>query len=306
MNVRQLEIFCSVMETGSVSDAARLLGVSQPAVSKALRLMQHETGLVLFRRVGSSLHPSSEADQIYARARGLLADIDRLGEYVTELRDLHAGRLRVATLATLGTTFIPGAVSRLRERRPQVEVEVQALPSRQVVDLLVRNEVDVGVFHEPADDPKVRTEEICETELVCVLPRDHPLAERKHIEAADLAGENLISFAGDSSVAWMLHETFRTSPRPVEPAIVVNQTVIAFALVSGGAGLALVDPFPLFGSAFSGIVARPIHPTIRLRVRVAFPRERPVSRLAHEFAAILRRVAEERVAISPFRLEMIR
>lgn len=305
VNIRQLEIFCSVMRTRSVSEAARLLRVSQPAVSKALRLMREETGLVLFNRSGNRMIPSAEAEEIFAQARHIFSDIERIDDHVAELRNMQVGRLRIASLATLATTFIPDAVRRLREDRPQVEVDVMAFPSRQVIELIATNEADAGVFHEPTTDPRVRTQEICETELVCVLPEGHRLAGQAFVETADLVGEPLITFDRETSVGGTMEEVFRSSLRPLAPAFVVNQTVIAFSLVSAGAGVALVDPFPMFGQAFPTVVARPFRPTIPLRLRIGFPAERPISRLAGEFAQLLRQSSEALVASSPFRLEML-
>lgn len=305
VNLRQLQIFYAVLRSGSVTSAARLLRISQPAVSKALRLMQSETGLPLFVRSGGRLTPSAAADQIYSRTREIFLGIEELDHFVAELRDLRAGRLRIAALSTLAAAFVPRAVALLHRERPQVEVEVRALPSAQVLDLVIRNEVDVGFFHAPANDRRVRSEEICETEIVCILPLGHPAAPKRLVRPHDLAGETIITFEDDTSVGWMMKETFRGVGRRVEATVRVNQTFVAFALVAEGAGVALVDPFPVFGRAFANLVVRPFRPAIRLRPRLAFPADRPESRLAREFSEKLKQVCRERVGETPFRLRML-
>lgn len=305
LNFRQLQIFHAVMRTGSVTGAARLLRISQPAVSKALRLMQGETGLPLLVRDGARLRPSAEAEQIYGRAREIFLGIEDLDHFVAELRDLRAGRLRIAALSTLAAAFVPEAVARLHRERPQVQVEVTALPSAQVLDLVVRNEVDLGFFHAPAKDPKVRSEEICETEIVCILPKGHPAARKRQVRPHDLSGETIITFQGDTSVGWMLKEAFRREGSRVEAPVLVNQTFVAFSLVAEGVGVALVDPFPAFGKAFADLVVRPFRPAMRLRPRLAFPVNRPESRLARAFADQLKQVCREREGETPFRLRML-
>lgn len=306
MNFRQLEIFCAVARLGSVSEAARSLRVSQPAVSKTLRLLREETGLQLFQRVGGRMRPSAEAEQLYLKARHIFVDLDRIKDFVVELRNVQVGKLRIAALATLSTTFVPTAIKRLIENRRKVDIDIRSLPSHQVIESLARDEADIGIFNEPTADPKVRTEAICETEVVCILPENHPLAARSSISPLDLAHENLIAFDPGTSVARAVASVFRDCSIELAPRLIVNQTAVAVALAKAGVGIAIVDPFHLFGASLPAVAVRPIFPSVSLCLRIGYPSERPVSRLASEFATLLRQASEELSNSAPFRLEILR
>ena len=91
MNLRQLEIFEAVMRTGSLSAAARSLGVSQPAISKALRLAEQEAGFVLFRRIRGRLFPSPEAETLLPQVERVRSEIGAVSLLLKQLRDGHAG-----------------------------------------------------------------------------------------------------------------------------------------------------------------------------------------------------------------------
>src|SRR5690606_27202621 len=111
MNVRQLEAFCRIMETGTMSEAARLLGVSQPAISKSIRLLEQTLKLPLFKRSGDRLYPSVEAQKLYPSARRIFDEIKSTEELSKQLRQADVGVLRVAATYALTIAYIPESIA---------------------------------------------------------------------------------------------------------------------------------------------------------------------------------------------------
>jgi len=305
LNFRQLQIFHAVMRTGSVTGAARLLHISQPAVSKALRQLKLETGIPLFNHANGRLYPSAEAEALDIRAQEIIGRFDCLDYFVTELRDLHAGRLHIATLSTLATTIIPGIISKFHRDHAKVQVEISALPSQQVVELVREGKVDLAFFHTLREVTKVDSEEICGSELVCLIRKDSALAEKEIITPVDLVNETIVTFNFDTSIGWIIKETFRQQQVQVAETLFVNQTSTAIAMVSAGVGVGLIDPFPLFGKSTLDFLVRPFSPSISLVARVAFPAMQPESLLARKFSMLLKEFCRDHQASSPFPIHIL-
>ena len=107
MNLRHMEVFRAVMLTGSISGAAEILHVSQPAVSKLLAHAARQSQLVLFERVKGRLVPTPEAQQLYEEVEKLWRGVERVRDVTRGLGDPNSGVLRLAVSASLGTHLVP-------------------------------------------------------------------------------------------------------------------------------------------------------------------------------------------------------
>ena len=308
MNFRQLEVFEAVMRTGSLSAAARALGVSQPAVSKSLRLTEQSAGLVLFRRTRGRLYPSPEAEALLPEALRMREEMRGVTALIQQLREGHAGNLTIACVASVAQSVVTPALARFRRERPQTRIEALIMPTTQVADWVARSEADFGLIHQPVDNPYLDGEVICETQAVCIMPRRHPLASRRTLTVRDLQSVPLISFREDTDIGFLLRRALTGSAgRRREPDIVINQSRQAIDLALAGAGVAVVDPFSLLVSPGLPVAAVPFRPAIANRLRIIRGRERPRSQLGAHLARVLHDVVSECTAASPlaklFRME---
>src|SRR5687768_14137169 len=129
MNLKQLEVFYAVMQTGSVTAAARSLNVTQPAVSNVLKHTEQQLKFALFERRGGRLYPTAEASDLLPDVDEIFGRLGTLNRVVQEMRDGRTGRLVIATSPTLAHAFLPRAISLLRQRSPAVQVSVLSLPT---------------------------------------------------------------------------------------------------------------------------------------------------------------------------------
>ena len=130
LNIRQLSAFCAVMEHGSISEAARILCISQPAVTKSIRLFEEELRIELFKRAGGRLYPSFEAQRLYPTAKKVFEIIAETAAVAQRLRNGQAGRLVIAAGFTLAAKFIPEAIREFHQRRPLVDASWRCRLSR--------------------------------------------------------------------------------------------------------------------------------------------------------------------------------
>lgn len=289
MNARQLEAFRAVFEDGTVSGAARRLGVSQPAVSKLIASLERGTGLQLFRRERQRLVATAEASLLYEEAERLFMGIERIALAATEIRDLKAGKLTVAGLPALSLRVLPRLIARFVADKSEANVTLQVQTSPRVVDWVTAQQVDLGISILPVDHPAVRVEPLTRVDAVCVLPCDHRLRNRRVIKPSDLRGEMFISLASEDRIRHIIDRTFDAAGVARQMRLETHLSEVACRLVESGAGVSIVDPFTALDFAKDKrLMARKFNPRIAFDIYLLFPAFRPRSLLADSFVAALR------------------
>ena len=299
MNLRQLEVFEAVMRAGSIGQAARALDVSQPAISKSLRLAEEAAGFVLFRRVRGRVFPSPEAETLLPLVERVRGDLDSIASHIRQLREGHAGSVTVAAPGSVAHAFITPAVAQFTREWPNIRVEVIILPTAMIADRVAESRADFGVVHQPTDNPHLDGEVICEAEGICVMPKRHALAQRRSVSARDLLRERLICYREDTSIGALVRQALRAAGGRRDVDIVINQSQQALDLVEAGAGLAVMDPFLLIAAGRPTLVGVPFRPAFQNRLRIIRARERPRSRAAAQFEKHIRAMVLSRIGASP-------
>jgi DNA-binding transcriptional LysR family regulator len=188
MDVRHLLILHEVAKCGSITRAASALHTSQPALTRALQILEHRVGLTLLERTrrGTTLTPAGEALDRHTRA--ILAELRRAEDEMASHRDVGAGRIAVGTMPAGTSSLIPEAVLRFQRVMPNVMVSIFE-STGPMPELVERGELDLAVMSLPAET--MRTNLVEETllydRLVVVARRGHPLLRRSRITASELA-----------------------------------------------------------------------------------------------------------------------
>jgi DNA-binding transcriptional LysR family regulator len=300
MNLHQLEVFEAIMRTGSVSEAARALDVSQPAVSKTLRLAEQAAGFVLFRRVRGRLYPSPEAETLLPQVEQVRGELNAIGLLIRQLREGHAGQVVIASAASLGHAFVTPALAQFCPANPAIRIEVRILPTFQVADLVAQSQADFGLVHEPTPNPYIDGENICQGEAVCFMRRDHPLAGRRSLSPRDLQDSPLLCFREDTAIGSRVRKAIADAGFRREVDMVINQTEQALDLAEAGAGIAICEPFLYISRPRPGLVGVPFRPAVPFQLRMIRARERPRSRAAAQLERVVRSTILKTVRKSPF------
>lgn len=282
LNIRHLQIFRAVVKTGSVTGAGRVLYISQPAVTKALRLLEDRIDLTLFHRQGGRLVCTAEAEALLPEVERLFGNLDSVEQVAKEIRCAQRGRLTIAASSTIATSILSHAIGKFYKDHPLVSVDMRALPTRHVVEYVNTNQADIGVLDVPAPTGALQVENFCQSEIVCVMRSDHPFADRAELTPNDLVGQTLVSFGEDTTTSWHLREMFRSFDVPFEISFATNSTITACSIVSEVNGIALVDPFTLLSKAFPHLVVRRLRPMVAVNPRFLFS-SRPRSLIVTQF-----------------------
>jgi DNA-binding transcriptional LysR family regulator len=299
MNLRQIEVFRAVMLAGSVTDAARLLRVSQPAVSRLLRHTEDRLGMPLFKRTKGRLYPTEQAHVLLQEVEKVYKSVRLVQDVAQELAESRTGRLRIAASPSLGLAFVPKAIALFCKTRPKVKVSLEILPQADLIEQVVTHQADLGVSMFRVDHPSIEAHELGTGKLVCIAPKGHPLTELDIVSPGDLAGYPLISFDRTTPQGLMVDDAFIAAQVPREIAIEVRFGQTACALVQQGAGVALVDEFSVMHNSFPAIVARPFQCDARFSITLIHDRFRPLSVVGVAFLALLRELASALPAERP-------
>lgn len=294
-NFRQLEMFQLLMKTRSLTDTARLMRISQPAVSQALRDLEAQLGLTLFIRGGGRIRPSDEAIQIQPEIERVVAQIGALGYRAAEIKDTRAGQISVAAIPVICMHVLPSAVASFRVERPRATLSLRSFGTADVVNQIKQEQVDLGFVFAPIDEVAAGAEPIFETMLACLVRPDHRLAAHAKITPDDLAEEVVIALTADVPPGLLLREALSRRMARRFVAIETNSASMALELVKAGAGIAVVDPLPMLAGPASGIVMRPLEPMVPLTIDVLFSRHRALPRIAVQFVRQVLQVSAVRL-----------
>jgi DNA-binding transcriptional LysR family regulator len=292
MNLRHIEVFHAVYQTGSVSGAARALHVSQPSVSKVLRHAESRIGFLLFRVVKGRLVPTDEAHILFHEARELHGRVESLRETTKNLRRGGEGHLRLAVLPSLGLDIAPAAVAQFRISHPDVSFEIKTLHNEDILRSLYERNSDLAVAYDAPRHPRLADVHIGSGELV-LLYRKEDLEDAPPRVSLDMfKHRDLIRLAGSGSVG-NLFSSEVDPDEPGRPSISVQTYYVAAALVRRGAGCAVVDEFTARAYLSEDLDYRPLAQHAAFNVYCVHLEDRPLSRIAREFVAVLKQIVEK-------------
>ncbi len=247
INLRQIEAFKAVVENGTVSRAATLLNISQPAMSKLIAHLEFDTGVKLFDRVKGRLAPTEQAMRLYEEVGRIFAGVRQVENAVDAIRREEQGRLAIGVMPALSGTFIQRVTAEFLEDHQNVFCSVQSLTSHWIIDWLITRKIDVGLVGANNENPYITREPIMEHPLVCIMQPDHPLAARRAIVPEDLAGIPFVGFHPDTEIGHLVARMF--DDREIDPriALVANIAPTVCEFVAAGVGVSLVHPLMIYG-----------------------------------------------------------
>jgi DNA-binding transcriptional LysR family regulator len=240
LDLHKLRVFLAVAEYEHVSQAAKSLRISQPAVSAHIRDLERHFGVSLFDRLsrGVRLRPAGHVVQAYATR--LIQISLELEEAVGKTTGLEPRHVTVGAGTTPGTYLLPPVLATLRERLAGVSVKVEIANTATIAARLHDGSLHLGVLGEPVHDDELELEPWLEDELVLVLPPGHRWSGRA-IELHELSEESLIAREPGSATAEVMRRTLEAAGLIVTPRMVLGSTEAVKCAVAEGLGVAFLS-----------------------------------------------------------------
>lgn len=285
---RHFEIFHAVAAAGSVTQAARRLAVSQPAVSKYLRELEAGVGLKLRYRDGNLWHLTPEGQLLYEQVARDMVGFARTLRLALELKGTRRGFLSLGCMPLLSIRVLPDLLAAFLAERPQVSVSAVNQPSAAVVDQVALGRLDLGLGLEAPEHHKVASTPLAALEVLCVMPRTHPLARRGRIDLSAFDGTDVVTLGTADPVQGEIDRLFMA--RGVRPRRRIEATMAqaAVELARAGLGIGIVDSHAARLFAGHGMRAVPLATPVSYRIALLTRRGAMPSQAAAAFAAAVR------------------
>lgn len=195
MNLRALQYFVKLAELKHFSKAANACFVSQPTLSTQIMKLEEELGVQLVERIPRKVQLTPVGREIADRARHVLRDIDQIRQAARRSRDPETGILRLGIFPTLAPYLLPHVVPGIRERFPELKLQLTEEKSEDILRMLDDGELDAGLLALPLDDDGLEMEILFEEPFMLAMPQTHPLCDRQQVSLADLDGRELLLLA---------------------------------------------------------------------------------------------------------------
>ncbi|MDX8327263.1 LysR substrate-binding domain-containing protein (plasmid) [Agrobacterium rosae] len=261
INLRQIEAFKATIECGSVSRAAELMGISQPAASKLLAHLEDDVGLSLFDRQRGRLLPNKQGMRFYDEVQRIFAGIRQVERAAETIRREEQGRLTIGVMPGLSGQFIQRVVADFLLAYPETYVIIKDGASRYIADWVATRQIDIGIISERFDNPNLTSSPLLDSPMACILPLGHRLSAKETISPSDINGERFISFAPESQTRQLVEASLDAHNIRVDVVVEAGTAPTVCEFVAAGRGISIVHP--LLAHPVSGrVTTRPFRPEI--------------------------------------------
>ncbi len=296
MNLRQIELLRAVVRCETTVRAAQELGLSQPAVSNAIKHLESQVGFPLFERVNNRLFPTAEARSLYKDSEPIFALHAAFEAKVQDIKENRAGHIRIIATPPLGYGVLPAALRNYLAKRPKVRVSFDIRRFEHVLESVDNGTAELGFVMGLNDDRGLDAETFFAGDMVCVMSPDHPLAAKSTITPVDLRSVPYIALEQGTRMGGIVRRAFAQAEVPFGFAVEVRYCNTACVLAESGVGVAVVDPLsPLFSGRYD-LAIRPFTPASEVTASAVRSRKRPISRAADAFLREVRLVAADTAA----------
>lgn len=292
MELRQLQLFLSVIEAGGYAPAGKALHVSHSAIHRQVRMLEQEFGRRLLGRSGGTVVATESGRLLVSLALRIHQEIADTQRQINDLDNLRSGRLRIGTSSSFLVSFLPAVLKRFTKKFPGVRFHLINGIADRIIEDVLQGKLDVGILFNPADlphpVPELEINLLYHEEFDWAIAQSHPLARQSHVTLAQLAAYPLITLPSESQLRHACDRAFVTTGLlPTVITEVENEEAID-KLIEVDMGFALRSRRrPSNGKIHC---FRMPNDTVRCEVGIVSQKRNFVSRAVTEFIRICREV----------------
>ncbi|EHP39900.1 LysR family transcriptional regulator [Cupriavidus basilensis OR16] len=296
MEIRQLEAFAAVMTSGSVTAAGRLLGRSQPAITRLIQELESEIGFALFARSGPRVSPTERGFLLYEEVEHALVGLQQIRARAAEIAREENRSLQIAATPALAAGLLPLALASHRPDHAAAatgaagaagrmaglpghasHIHINSASPEKVVHSVLTGAAEIGLTSLPLEHRGVTVHWIGQAACVAAVRADDPLAAQATIALSACSGRRIVTMQNPYRLRRRLDEAFARAG--VEPAALIdtNSSLNALTAVRAGLGIAVLEPVTARGVPLADIMVRPIDADIPFYFGVITPQARPAS-----------------------------
>jgi len=265
VTLHQLEVFLSVAELRSFTEAGRTLNVSQPALSRTIRQIEDGVGARLFDRDTRNVELTPAGRELAPIARRILGEFEGAFSELAQFVEGRSGRVTVAALPSIAAAILPATIERFRHGHPQVDFTIRDALSDVIVSAVDEGHADLGVTVRPPVSERLAYRPLLSDDFVLVCRADDPLAGDAAVPWSVFEGRAFIAMASSSSVRAMTDAAFLQAALAVKPLYECEHIATAGSLIAAGLGVTALPRLTLPLIGFARMSVRPLEQPILSR-----------------------------------------
>ncbi len=235
-------MFCLVVDEGSISQAARLSYVSQPAVTRQIHQLENYYGTLLFNRSEGKLTVTETGRMLYPFAKEIVYEFNRSKEVIKQITGESNAILRVGASLTIGEYLLPSLLGSFKKQAPEIKVTLTIKNTPSVLEDLANDVIDLALVEGMVENTNLKVEKFAEDELVLIYPPDHPWRGRTEINIKELANERMIWRESISGTRLIVEKALRDYGvlDSIESYMEIGSTQAIKSAVEAGLGISIL------------------------------------------------------------------
>lgn len=278
----------AVSDHGTITEAALALGVTQPALSRRIAMLEEELGTPMFERSPRGVVLTELGRLVDREARDLIARYERLTRDIGAHLRLDAGTVRLGGGATAVSFIVPEAIASFQREHPGVRFQVKEASSREIEDDVRSERLELGIVTLPLRGSDLDVTETGTDDIALVCAKQHRFAGARTVPVADLAGENLVGFEAGSAIRSLIDSALRDADVDMDVVMELRSIPAILRMVAASKTLAFVSSLgvPADDQTICSVRVRGLR--IRRKLAVIRHPRRPLSPAAAAFCGLFR------------------
>ncbi|HDR4478773.1 LysR family transcriptional regulator [Bacillus sp. AF62] len=267
MTITQLQVLIKTVELGSFTKAARVLNMTQPAVSHAISSIESELGVtILIRDKRKGLLVTDVGNRILVHIREILNGVEKIEQEVAMEKGHEVGTIRIGSFPSASAHFLPKMINLFKEKYPNLEVVLCEGTIKEVEDWLVSRVIDIGIVILPNKDMEIVP--LTKGKMVAILREDHSLCKKDSITISDLENEPIILCKGGYEPP--IIDMFKQVNVPLRAEYVISTVTTALNMIQEGLGIAILAELSLTNLP-KNVQTRELEPQVWREIALAVP-----------------------------------
>ncbi|MFS0599454.1 LysR family transcriptional regulator [Peribacillus frigoritolerans] len=242
MKLENLKMFCLVVDEGSISQAARLSFLSQPAVTRQIHQLENYYNTLLFDREEGRLRVTEAGKLLYPFAKAIVNDFNHSKEVIQQSTGKYNANLIVGASLTIGEYLLPSLLGRFKKQQPEIKVTLTIKNTPRVLEDLSNDVIDLALVEGLVENTDFIVDKFAEDELILVCPSYHPWKERKEIQLEELGNERMIWRESISGTRLIVENMLREHGvlEKIESYMEIGSTQAIKSAVEAGLGISIL------------------------------------------------------------------
>jgi len=239
LDARRLQALVHLIDTQSFTSAAKRMGLTQSAISHAIKALEEDIGCTLVTRIGKQAQPTEEGDKLYDMAQKILADMANIRHQLGSQSLWSQKTLRIGATASVCQYLLPSVIREFKESFSDCRIIVHSTDSPQVIEKLQRNEIDIGIAIEPAQPNPCEYRKLFEDELYFMVGPMHPWALTGVAPVEEISQEDYILYSQQSYTYKMIENHFKQRSLDLRSSYALGSLEVIKELVKVGVGVSV-------------------------------------------------------------------